>query len=966
MTVLTNESQACSRTLAQTVLLVFVFTINAVLGAETDSSLERWNQEFQRIRVQAENDAPAAYKNAQSLQSKLPREATPIEQARILNLVSRIEVYLGLNDLAAKHAQYALDTATRAKDRVGQIEAQLNIALNSVNQGRIDALTEATTSSLTLLEGINRPDLQVEALLRTAMMYRRIGQVDESVEMTMQAMEIARQFPDDHLMQTYAHQGLAISYEQSDHPREAFEHFSTMASEARAAQSKLLEGYALVSLGTLKAKMGKLAAYESDISNAVTLFRSVGNPFALGHGLFAQAGVFRHRRQYSDAVSVLNEAVDLYERYPNQIGLWWCLDSRSGDYLALGNTKAALGDLEHAYGLAKEIQLPLYRSQSAKKIAAIVSAQGDYRRAYALAVEANELAAKAAQEKVSTRVSELAQRYESESKRVKIEELTSQSAEQGLRQRWLWTVLGGITAMLAVSAHFLVRLRRSHRSQTLANAELEHSRTELERQTSILQSILRSMGDGVIVVDSSGKLLLANPAAREIVALENDVDFELGRYQSEVALYLPDKVTPYPQDQLPLRQAIQGRPSDNVEVFLKTSAVPEGKWLSITARPLMSQDQALNGGVAVIIDVTAQKEAAALLLDSERKFRTLAEHSPDGIARYDRKGRRVYANPSFEMLTGRSMVEVIQDDPNADFSRCANVSAEDYQRILARVLNTGETERFLTEWDSSAKGETTSHATTIVSERDTTGKVVGAITLFHDVTPLRRAEQRLSESYALLRKLAAKRETAREEERSRISRELHDELGQLITALRLGISTLRLQFCVGNPEFSDRVGELIALADRTLQGIRDVATLLRPPALDMGVVAALEWLVSEFEKHTEIRCIFSSSHQGVDIDEGRALEIFRLVQESLTNIARHSGARSVKISFNKLQNSYLLEIKDDGKGFDPAHTGGHLGLVGMKERSAILGGEITVAAVPGKGTTIRITIPEDQILKGAT
>ena len=201
----------------------FFFSVILPLVAPAASPLETWRGEAARIRQLAENDSPLAYEQALQLQTAIPATATPADATRALNLLARIEIHLALTDQAAKHAQLALEAARKSGDRIGQAEAQLNICLTSVNQGDIEQLIAAASESISLLDGIDRPDLLGEALLRTSMMYRRTGRIEESVTMCMQAMEIARHTHNS-LALTVANQAQAISYHQSESRQQALEH----------------------------------------------------------------------------------------------------------------------------------------------------------------------------------------------------------------------------------------------------------------------------------------------------------------------------------------------------------------------------------------------------------------------------------------------------------------------------------------------------------------------------------------------------------------------------------------------------------------------------------------------------------------------------------------------------------------------------------------------------------------------
>ncbi|WP_028215286.1 AAA family ATPase [Paraburkholderia mimosarum] len=230
-----------------------------------------------------------------------------------------------------------------------------------------------------------------------------------------------------------------------------------------------------------------------------------------------------------------------------------------------------------------------------------------------------------------------------------------------------------------------------------------------------------------------------------------------------------------------------------------------------------------------------------------------------------------------------------------------------------------------------------------------------------DLSELKEAEHRLRESYEMLRELASRRETAREEERKHIAREMHDELGQHLTALRLRASLLRMQFGKDNRELAEQSEALISLVDETMQVVRGVIASLRPAALDAGIVAALEWLVAGFNRSHCTVCLLRAPDESIVIGEQRAIVLFRVVQEALTNVARHADASQVTITLEQMHGPCVLEVRDDGVGFDPLTARKtSFGLAGMAERVQMLGGQIDIMSSPGKGTAIKVTLPYEQ------
>jgi signal transduction histidine kinase len=245
-----------------------------------------------------------------------------------------------------------------------------------------------------------------------------------------------------------------------------------------------------------------------------------------------------------------------------------------------------------------------------------------------------------------------------------------------------------------------------------------------------------------------------------------------------------------------------------------------------------------------------------------------------------------------------------------------------------------------------------------VPEIDRYGEVCSVLSVSRDISELKAGQQRLEESGAQLRALTVQREETREDERKRIARELHDELGQRLTALRLDISRLRLRFGQENPALLEQVLEMVAAVDATIHVVRNVAARLRPAVLDMGIVSALEWLIADFGKRSEINCTLLIPCSDINLDDTQSTVIFRIVQESLTNIVRHAEATNVQVGLIREHDCYLLEIQDDGKGFDP-HTRpklGSFGLLGIQERVLMLGGEYSIESSPGRGVKLSVRL----------
>ena len=240
------------------------------------------------------------------------------------------------------------------------------------------------------------------------------------------------------------------------------------------------------------------------------------------------------------------------------------------------------------------------------------------------------------------------------------------------------------------------------------------------------------------------------------------------------------------------------------------------------------------------------------------------------------------------------------------------------------------------------------------------GEVIERHGVVTDVTDRRKAEEDLCRSRAELRALAARLQSAQEEERLRISRAIHDDLGEMLTSLRFEISAIGRSLRRDQRDLRSRARAAMRLIDSSIIRVRKVATGLRPGLLDaLGLEAALEAQVKEFQMRTGIACLTELPPEKLALRNDQATALYRIVQESLTNIARHAQAHHVQISLMHRAGLLVLEVKDDGKGFalQARQWTGSLGIAGMRERALALGGSMEIVSRPGNGTTVRARLP---------
>ena len=370
-------------------------------------------------------------------------------------------------------------------------------------------------------------------------------------------------------------------------------------------------------------------------------------------------------------------------------------------------------------------------------------------------------------------------------------------------------------------------------------------------------------------------------------------------------------------------------------------------------------------------DATARRErrqAQVALREREQRYRGIFDNVLDSIflleVTNDGRFRNLEVNPAFEKSSGMSSSALV-----GKFIE-ETVPEETAQLVIAKYrrcveAGTVTNEEITLELPSGIRH----YHSSLIPVRDDSGRIHRIIGISRDITERKQAERDLLKSRTELRELAAYLQTVREEERTRIARELHDELGQMLTGVKLDAMWVASHLPAGQPEMASKVAAMSGLIDETLDAMRRVAADLRPVMLDdLGLLAAVEWLTEEFGKRTGI-----SVHLEIDVEHGEcdcqggegdleatvATAVFRIVQECLTNVARHAEAGHVLISLGCHDDKLMLLLSDDGKGMpvDAEGKRGSYGIIGMRERVHGLGGKLSLLSIPGEGTAVVAIIP---------
>lgn len=366
-------------------------------------------------------------------------------------------------------------------------------------------------------------------------------------------------------------------------------------------------------------------------------------------------------------------------------------------------------------------------------------------------------------------------------------------------------------------------------------------------------------------------------------------------------------------------------------------------------------------------DLLAAREDIARRLAGEEALR-LAQFSIDqstvGILWVNWDSHVRYANQAAEAMLGYGRGGVV-DRPLIDFEPGLNMD-----RWLTLWKNARSSDEGPQNFESNCLRADGSVLPTDVSLSFLRFREAEYLVVFiTDVTERRRSLAALQESEARLqvlaeqlRDLSAHLETVREEEKARIAREVHDELGQMLTVLKLETSMCELSYADLDPGLRERLNSMKRLIAQLFQLVRDVATALRPPILDAGIASAIEWQARRFEARTQIPCLVEVPDNLPALSDATAIGLFRILQESLTNVMRHAQAHTVELNLSLSDGVLCMSIADDGQGFDQSHERpASFGLVGMRERVLIMGGRLHLDSTLGEGTTLRIFIPLEQV-----
>jgi PAS domain S-box-containing protein len=515
-----------------------------------------------------------------------------------------------------------------------------------------------------------------------------------------------------------------------------------------------------------------------------------------------------------------------------------------------------------------------------------------------------------------------------------------------------------MAAMQAGAADYLLKsqidaplLERSIRYALRHHRVLESMRRTVQ-ENSILAASIHHANIGFLITDPrqpDNPIVFTNPAFTAITGYE--ASEAIGRN----CRFLQGPDTD-PQSVQQIREAVAaGSGARGLLLNYRKDGTPF--WNGLTINPIRDAQGQLINFIGTVNDVTGRVQAEDELRRSEQRFRVLIEQSSDVICLLDEDYNIIYLSPSIttvlghrvQTLIGQSTLELVHPDDKPMLSENLRSVSDVPKTLLYRMRDARGEWRWMESVLRDLRHDP-SVGTIIMNQRD--------------ITSRKEAEGQLETSREQLRALAAGLNTIREHERAEIARGVHDELGQSMTGLKMHVSWLERQFITsGLPADStlrQRIQAMSSTIDETIAAVQRISSNLRPPLLDdLGLEAAVEWQVQDFAERSGIRCECVATLGEIDLKPEQSTAVFRILQESLTNVARHAGATQVSVILEENNGMVVLEVQDNGRGIRQDEIGDvhSIGVLGMQERAISVGGTVTIRGEAGKSTTVLMRIP---------
>lgn len=457
---------------------------------------------------------------------------------------------------------------------------------------------------------------------------------------------------------------------------------------------------------------------------------------------------------------------------------------------------------------------------------------------------------------------------------------------------------------------------------------------EVAEKTREIRDIFERVTDGFLAVDADWNITFLSDNGAGLLRLDRSAALQRSLWDSIPLSTSADFVRG-------CEEALLQQRSVEIECFY----APTESWLQHRIYP------SANGLSIFFKDVTEAKRVKEELSRSENRFRVLVENSRNLIARFDQHQKLTYINPA-----GCAILDI----PDPEHPRISTFIRQQLEAVIRRLFHDFKPNEQLVSWNKDGR---TCHLLVRVAlvEGQTTDSR-SAILVGQDITQEIENANELRASRDELRRLTNYLEQIREEERTRIARDIHDHLGQQLTGLKLDINWIRKKLEGGDPVLQEKIREINHHLDETIRTVRNISAELRPLLLDdLGLIPAIEHYCEEFRERSGTACTFRFDGRMPSLNDSMNSNLFRILQESLTNIMRHAQASKqaskVDIRLESDDKHIRLTISDNGNGVEQDRKTETLGLIGMKERVISLGGNLLIKSTPGSGTRIEVAVP---------
>ena len=539
-------------------------------------------------------------------------------------------------------------------------------------------------------------------------------------------------------------------------------------------------------------------------------------------------------------------------------------------------------------------------------------------------------------------------------------------------------------------------LRRTNRQleqeiadRKIAEKSLWTAITKVEEEKAKSEAIIAAMGDGISIQGRDFKIFYQNRIHKDLMGEHTgeycyrayacldevcsgchmEAAFGKGTVQTVEKLITAGDRTAYVEITVSPLRDVSGRIVAGIEIVRDISARKKMEdelrdhrdHLDFLVRERTAELRKVNRDLRAEIMRRIQMEKD--LIESQLFVRRITDATPNLLYLYDViEDQIVYINPLVNDILGYTREEVRKMGGGFYRSVLHPDDLEDYQSFRQRVSESKEGDVIEHEYRMRTKQEEWRwfHSRDVVFKRTHDGLLKLILGTAADVTERKKAEDELRRSREQLRNLLAHAQSVREEERTRISREIHDELGQALTAMKMDLSWIIRRLDPAQDTLHRKAQDMSKLIDMNIQTVKRISSELRPGLLDvLGLAAALEWQIKEFHERTGIKSTLKVTPPDISPDREITTTIFRIFQETLTNVARHAAAARVAVTLENKDHCIILRVKDNGRGITEREISSptSIGLMGMRERVNFLGGEITIKGAKNKGTTVSVVLP---------